>query len=171
MILTRTRKYDPDLAKLIADYGHLSPDQLWTPDLVRSRLVEAVRVVQITAGTPYPRQYVVNWPEYELNWADLLGRVEGGTIYDRDARPRLSASRREVTRMLRTIDWQAKYLQTQPGPARVLAAWLACKATRRKFARICKRNGWPRATAYRAIDKALATIARGLIQDGVSTDG
>lgn len=154
-------------AELARFFGSLDEAMIWTPDLVRARLVEMVRVVQVATRSPYPAESAVAWPEYAHEWGDLLAQVDAGTIFDRDERPRLSATRSEVTRAVEAVSWQARYLREHPGPAVVLKAFLRAKASRTPFGRAIRRNGWARATAYNRLERAFALIAIGLMQDGI----
>ena len=143
-------------------------DDLWVPKVVDERLVEAMRVVMRGVGRVGPAGHGNNMPDYYYDWADLWFQAGNKD----NSKPRglslLSASQEQVTRMEEAIRWPAVYLADHPGPRRVLAAYLRAKAHRYKFSDDCKRRGWPRATAYRARDKALALIAQGLNKDRVT---
>ena len=159
------------------DSFHGGLDDLWVPRTVEKRLIEAARLTLTTTGPVGPKAYGSAMPMYQRDWTDWLAQLDeaGKDLADvkieRDERPaRPGATSRQITRMEEAIRWPIKYLEGLPGPRKVLAVYLRCRAYRKPFGRACKRLGWSRATAYRARDKALALIAQGLNRDHVSTE-
>jgi len=80
---------------------------------------------------------------------------------------RLGATSRQVTLMEEAIVWPGYYLRDWSGPLRCLNMFLAAKAHRIPYSRICKRKGIPMSTAKNRRAKALSLIAQGLQADGV----
>ncbi len=140
---------------------------IWTPKLVGDELLDAVRWINRSSGPVGPARMRTAWPEVARmadpdfdGWPPL---AEG------DARPlRIQLPPRRISQMERVLSWQGRYLLDQPGAGRVLKVWIRSRLTRKmSFDRACQRVGWSRATAYRARDKALATIAIGLTAEGI----
>lgn len=142
-------------------------DELWTPKLVETRLIEAARLCMMTGGPVLPKGFKNSMPAYSYDWADLLNQVQTEEIGKGRNYVRLGATSKQVSRMEEAILWPWTYLEKFEGPRRVLKVFLACKAHRRKFGAACKSKGWSRTTAYRARDRALAIIAIGLNRDRV----
>lgn len=150
---------------------------VWVPKTVEKRLIEAARLVERVSGSWKPKEFGNSMPVFQRDWTDWLAQLDeaGKDLSDvkieRDEGPmRRGATSREISRMEAAICWPVEYLGEQPGPRKVLAVFLRCKAYRKPFDRACKRLGWPRATAYRARDKALSLIAQGLNRDAVPVD-
>ncbi|WP_099864950.1 hypothetical protein [Pararhizobium haloflavum] len=142
---------------------HRGLEDVWTPKAVGEELVEAVRWARAAAGPVGPSTRINSFPDLLITAAerDLEGWPD---IDELDAPVRRRAySPARVSQFERILWWPAQYLREQPGPARVLHVWIRCKITKKaKFDAACDHLGWPRATAYRARDKALSTIAQGL---------
>lgn len=156
---------------------HAAPTDLWGPKAVERRLIEAARLTLSTTGPVGPKEYGSAMPVFQREWTDWLAQLDetnklpGEARIERDERPsRQGATSRQITRMEQAMRWPIAYLAGVDGPRKVLAVYLRCRAYRKPFDRACKRIGWPRATAYRARDKALSLIAQGLNRDGVPTD-
>ncbi|ABS14250.1 hypothetical protein I6H96_02645 [Brucella anthropi] len=152
-------------------------DGLWLPKIVDERLVEAAKLAQRTAGPTGPREDGNAWPKFQrefLDWYDeikdefgnIIGHVQTGEPEKK--MPYIPA--RKISQMEAAIQWPMHYLKEHDGPRNVLSVYLRCKAYRKPFGQACKRLGWPRATAYRARDKALSLIAQGLNSDGIPLD-
>lgn len=137
---------------------HDIPLDLWGPELVMARLVEAARVILFTAGPVGPRGFGSGFPR-EL--ADAIGFDEEAEPDPRTLR-RKNVSARRMTLVEQASDWPIIYLRDHDGARRVLALFLACKAYRRSFGEAVKKRKWSRATAYRRRDEALRRIAEGL---------
>jgi hypothetical protein len=132
------------------------PQQMqWTPDMVRHRLLEAARVIEIITARPGPRGSITQWPEAVREWGDA-GRPSAPFV-----------SRRQVARAEEAMRWPGLYLEEEPGAGRVLRVYLRSRAYRESFSRAVKSKRWSRATAYRMRDRALSIIALCLMRDGV----
>lgn len=133
----------------------MTSNDLWTPDLVKKALVQAVKFAAVAAGATGPRAMGSVNLGYELEYKERAARVLG-----------LTAA--EVSRLEAALHWQMRYLASLPGPATVLKHWLWCKVSRRKFGDVVEANGWAERTARWARDRAASTIAMGLNADGVA---
>lgn len=167
-------EYDDD-----RDSGGVHPEitDLWVPKTVEKRLIEAAKLTLTTTGRVGPKEFGSAMPMYQREWTDWLAQLDDtnklpeDVRIEKDERPsRVGATSRQITRMEASMRWPIQYLEAMPGPRRVLAVFLRCRAYRKPFGLACKRLGWPRATAYRARDKALSLIAQGLNRDGVPVD-
>lgn len=144
---------------------------VWTPRMVADQLVEACRWVVYTAGQTGPSGIKGQTIPFLASAEDF--EAEGwGAIEDADADEpvrdrRASFAPSKVSALEATLYWPATYLATLPGPATVLKVWLRCKVYRLSFDKVARHRSWSRATAYRARDRALATIALGLMRDRV----
>lgn len=150
--------------------GATNFDSYWTPELVNERLIEAVRLVQRTAGRVGPASYGSTMPSYVYDWGDKLAQVETQELGKGRNRVVLGATAAQVSLMERAIWWPAQYVAEHEGLLRVLRTYLKAKALRLPFDRLCKEKGWSRATAYRQRDRSLAIIAMGLNRDAVPVE-
>ncbi len=146
----------------LQDLARIEPHMLWDHKMVERRLIEAVTVAERAIRNPSPKGAGAAWPSWLYDFEDLAGQKA------EDNPPPRTVPRFRINEMEEAIQWQAKYLASYQGPARVLRTFLRCKAYRRSFAETVKRKGWSRATAYRARDKALTIIAFSLMRDRVS---
>lgn len=144
------------------------PDPVdWTPDLVRERLEEAIKLVQRSAGRVGPAGYGSTMPDYMPEWGDLLIQVDAGNIHDDGNRIRLGATAAQVSAMERALRWPIEYLLPYDQPRKLLLSWMNCRAQRRPWSVHLKRQGIALATAKRQRSRALGLIAIGLTMDGV----
>lgn len=156
---------------MTALYGHDLSD-VWSPRLVRDRLVEAIRWARYNAGPTGPAAVRALMPAYyptiDERYAEGWGEPE--TAGDDDPPPeRRPLSPEKITGILDALYWPAKYaVQGHPTSTRYLNLWLRCKVYRGNFDRAIEREGRiSRASAYRYRDRALGAIAAGLTRDGV----
>ena len=144
------------------DYG------IWTPQIVADELLAAIKWANRAAGRVGPRGFHSTFASLVLASDEFSGWPP---VVDPDDPPRnrRSYTPHQVSRMERVLEWQLRYLRDQgDGPARVLRTFVRARVTPRfSFDKACQLRGWSRATAYRARDKALSTIAMGLTADGV----
>lgn len=146
---------------------HAPSTDYWSAALVSENLVDALKIFErISPGGGGGGN---GWPMILREFEDFLAQLEGGEteLYAQRnfVRPILTAD--QITRVNDVIYWQAKYIKNQSGPGRILGIWLAAKVGRKKFTDECIRLRIPRATAYRARDRALMIITRGLIADEI----
>ncbi|MFO1150978.1 MAG: hypothetical protein U1E62_21595 [Alsobacter sp.] len=139
-------------------------DDFWTPKLVKEQLTDAIRWVQRTGGPTGPAGMSTLMPAFVYDADDIAAQDELPKEETGARQPTLPST---VTRFEAVLYWPAVYLYDLPGPRRVLRVWMRGKATRQPFNQLCKARKWSRATANRALDKAIATIGVGLTRDGV----
>lgn len=154
-------------ARMIEEIRVDQAEEFWTPDIVRGRLDEAIKLVHRTTGRFGPRQYGTAMPATLTDWADWLAQIETGELGKGNNRSRVPATAAQVSRAEEAIAWPMTYLRPWPGPLRVLNMHLVSKAYRLPFSRVCKGAGIPLATAKRARSKAFSIISQGLARDGV----
>lgn len=146
-------------------------DGIWTPDLVGETLIEAGWLAIVTEGRVGPAQVRSLMPALQMSGPERLAAGWDFALAADDAelarRRRRSLSPPRVSFLLRAMEWPKNYLAEEPGAARLLQLWVACKTSRRRYAGELKRRGLARATAYRKRDKALSMIAVGLDRDGI----
>lgn len=150
------------------------PIDTWTPQLVATRLIEAVRWARYGAGPVGPSGIRSGMPTYAPTWEDRMAEGWGlpelaGDETQEDRPLRVNATPEQVGAYMAALQWQAAYLvPAHVGSSRVLGLWLRCRVARRSFdAAIKDRPHLSRANAYRLRDRALSIIAQGLQSDGV----
>ena len=146
----------------------------WTPELVRDRMIEAVRWARYNAGSTGPSQIRSSMPEYTPTLEDHLAygwglpeKAEGVAEAERSKRVAISPER--VDEMIWVLDWCRLYLAKDcPGDAVMLNLWLRCKVHRANFEAALKSRGYPmsRRHADRMKDRALSTISKRLDREG-----
>jgi hypothetical protein len=89
----------------------------WNGPHVQTRLIEAWRVLNLTAWhPPYPRSFGRTWPPYKLEWHDLLAMVGGGELESMQReqnRTRIWPSSVEIKEMETAILWPMTYLDNE----------------------------------------------------------
>lgn len=151
-----------------------SPEQTWTPELVRDRMIEAVRWARYNAGPTGPAQIRSLMPHYEPTLEDHLAegwglpeKAEGVEEAEKVMRIRLSPER--VDQMIWVLDWCRLYLaKDRPGDAVMLNLWLRCRVYKSNFDNALKARGFAlsRRHAYRMRDRALSHISQRLDMEG-----
>jgi hypothetical protein len=140
----------------------------WTPKLVGEELLEAVKWANRVGGPIGPARLKSSMPELAMISLDrdFEGWPPISSLEPQPMRRIVLPSR--VSQFERILWWQADFLKAEPGAARVLKHWMRAKLTvGMTFGEAIKRRGWSRPTAYRARDKALATIGMGLTDRGI----
>ncbi|TCQ79565.1 hypothetical protein EDF68_104149 [Ochrobactrum sp. BH3] len=137
-------------------------DGVWTPKLVGEILTEVARWLSTHGGRVGPARMKSAMPELHMELADRLAEGWQSVASNEVIGRRPSYGPRAVSLLERALDWQGAYLLEERGAARVLALWLRCRITKKKFDAELKARGWSRATAYRKRDRALSAIAQGL---------
>ncbi len=141
---------------------HHSIEGVWTPKLVGEILVEMARWLATHGGRIGPARMRSAMPELHMELGDRLAEGWSSIHENEVVKPRSSYGPRAISLFERAIDWQGTYLLQERGAGRVLALWLRCSVTRRRFDAELKARGWSRATAYRKRDRALSAISTGL---------
>lgn len=143
----------------------------WTADLVAENLIAAIGMLRQMPDRG-PRLGGGNgWPETLREYEDLVIQLGAGETFKERNRSRQILTADQVSRVNEVITWQARYLADYPGPARVLKLWLLSRTTRATFRALLRRAQIPPATAYRARDRAITLITRGLTRDEVAVFG
>ncbi|MBN9033670.1 MAG: hypothetical protein J0I23_28140 [Rhizobiales bacterium] len=147
---------------------------VWTPKLVRERLIAAVRWARYHAGPTGPAQVRALYPTYVPSLDDFAEEGWGFRENADDSElepppPRKRYKPKEVSAMIAALYWPGKYaVPGHPTSARILNLWLRCKVHKLNFDKAIERKGeMSRASAYRFRDRALTAIATGLHRDGV----
>lgn len=149
--------------------------EVWTPDLVRKALVEAVSWSRQFGGPVGPAGVRSTMPHYRATLEDHLDEGWGlpevaGDEPSVDGRPVvLPPPPERVSQLLEALGWVGRYLlPDHPGSAQMLQLWLRCKTRGdgRGFDPALRRMGMGRGHAYRLRDRALSRIAQGLTVDG-----
>ena len=153
--------------------------EAWTPELVRDRMIEAVRWARYNAGPTGPAPIRSLMPEYRASLEDHLAEGWGlpekadGVAQAEEAeqarRWRVAAAR--VDHMLWVLDWCRLYLAKDgPGDAVILNLWLRCRVHKQSFDAALKTRGFAlsRQHAYRMRDRACSRIAQRLAEEGIT---
>lgn len=147
---------------------------VWTPKLVRERLVEAIRWARYNAGPTGPASVRAIFPTYVPSMDDFedegWGMRESADDAELDApAPRKRYKPKEISGLIEALFWPGKYaVPGHPTSVRILNLWLRCKVYKGNFDKLIERRGeMSRASAYRYRDRALGAIAAGLMRDGV----
>lgn len=146
--------------------------EVWTPELVNKRLVEAVRWVRFHGGPVGPSGVKSCMPSYRPSLEDHLeegwGLPEVADDEAEPARPKpLPPTPEMVEKLIDALTWVSRYVApTNPGSARMLALWLRCKVYRRDFEDDLA-GRVSRGHAYRLRDRGLSLIAVALTNAGV----
>jgi hypothetical protein len=145
---------------------------VWTPEVVGETLIDAGWLAIITEGRVGPAQVRSLMPVVQMSGPERMaaGWDFAVGIDDEEIarRRRRSLSPARVSFLLRAMEWPKNYLADEPGAARLLQLWVACKTSRKRYSGELKRRGLARATAYRKRDRALSLISVGLDRDGVT---
>lgn len=142
--------------------SHQHIDGVWTPKLVGEILTELTRWLATLGGRVGPARMKSAMPELHMELADRLAEGWQSVASNEVIGRRPSYGPKTVSLFERALDWQGSFLLDQQGAGRVLALWLRCRITRKKFDAELRSRGWSRATAYRKRDRALSAIAQGL---------
>lgn len=154
---------------------HRSVEQpTWTPQLVRDRMIEAVRWARYNAGPTGPALIRSAMPTYEPTLEDHLAEGWGipekaGADDDAEKVMRIPLSPQRVDQMIWVLDWCRLYLASErPGDAVILNLWLRCRVYKGNFDAALKRRGFAlsRQHAYRMRDRALSHISQRLDMEG-----
>lgn len=150
---------------------------VWTPKMVREKLVDAVRWAQHNAGSTHPagvrvsslyRSYLTTDEDFDIEGWGLRESADDPT----EPPPRRrQLTPRQVSALTDALHWPGRYsVAGFPTASRVLNMWVRCKVHRFDFDKAVEHRGeMSRASAYRYRDRALAAIAQGLTRDGVLT--
>ena len=146
----------------------------WTPELVRDRMIEAVRWARYNAGLTGPAPARSAIPSYNATLEDHLAEGWGipenaDGVDEASTVLRIPLSPKRVDEMIWVLDWCRLYLAgDRPGDAVILNLWLRCRVYKGNFGVALERLGFAltRRHAYRMRDRALAHISQRLDGEG-----
>ncbi|WP_102225188.1 hypothetical protein [Acidimangrovimonas sediminis] len=149
--------------------------ETWTPELVRDRMLEALRWARYAGGRVGPRGFGSAIPAFVATLDDHLSEGWGLPEIAGDDRPservvRIRPTPAQVDAHLAALHWTADHLVgDHAGLARVLNLWLCCRVYKISFEKQLQRRGstMARGHAYRLRDRALSVIAQRLDAGGV----
>lgn len=167
------QKRERDSFKPSHDIKQLARDTEGIPEnaatIVRERLKLAARLIERAAGRVGPRGYGTSWPEIlkeAHDWFDVeydkSGQAVGFKMVDRDQRPVLQPTARQISQAEEALSWRRYVAGIE---LEILNLWLYCQAKRRPWQRAAEEAGISRATAKRRLDRAFWLIAVGLSRD------
>lgn len=137
-----------NLASLVAAYQGAGEDGIptaWTPAHVATRMIEAMDIATKTAGRIGPSTSSGFWPSVFYDFADYVGREDGGSyLKDRRAAIERQADREfsslQIARADEALNWASRYLADAPVLADALQLWALCKARRRSADKMLRRR-------------------------------
>lgn len=139
------------------------PD-IWTPDHVALRLIEAFRTLDRLPRVRGPKEPGGHWPRHRVEWADRLAEAELPED-ERQARAAwrnrvgLKPTSRDLDRMDTALDWLRDLRSVDPGMALLTTLWALRAARRRSVRALCREKGWAPHTVYRLRAKPLDLLA------------
>ena len=149
----------------------LSEDTLWTREMVKDRLEDAIKLVHRTAGRVGPKGYGSAMPAYLYSELDLWyqatqtdeERSKGDRSRNRVVPPPTFQQIREADEAL---EWPMRYVPNEVIRGG-LNLWMLSRAVRVPFSRMMKVRGIAERTGVHRRDRAVALIVYGLSIDGV----
>lgn len=138
----------------------------WTPELVRSRFIEACdteRRLPIGGGT----QSCGFWPAYVHSFEDMNGWGTKRLAEEREMRlARTPPSASAISRFEEVLKWSGAMIHDDVR-RRIIWTWAMCQLTGNSFAARCSKHGWVKMTAYRRLHAVSDAISRDLDKSGV----
>ena len=162
----------------IPDYA-LGEQELWTPEKVKSALLDAHRMLRRTGGRVGPAAMRAHWPEYVLDQADFTEQSIAGTLKQHQDSVPVYRTRINATRMDMVLlgwkdadgheqpSWLTGPLLAKPDIREKLACWVKAELGGETHSDLCYRKGWHRSTFVRHVTKAASVIADRLNRAGV----
>lgn len=147
---------------------------VWTPKLVRERLVEAIKWARYNAGPTGPAAVRAAMPTFLPSEQDFeqegWGERERAEEGDEDKPKPRPLTPKKVSAIIDALHWQARYLgEDHKTSSEALSLWLKCKVYRGNFDKAVEARGkYSRRSAYNYLDRALGVIAQGLMRDGIA---
>jgi hypothetical protein len=139
---------------------------MWTPELVRIRFIEAAATERFLQKprNPDARGY---WPEFVHNQEDRDGwdkKAEADHLEIWQGRGAAKAD--ALYRHYECLAWTIERL-TDPYRRQLVWAFAFCRAYKRDFGKLCKKNGWVKTTAYNRLNRAWEQLAFDLNNEAV----
>ena len=144
----------------------------WNGPHVGVRLADAWRILsKVPMPRFWPRGFGRNWPEYKIEWTDLLSMIGAGELEaaQREAnRVRVLPSAGEISRMEKAIAWPLDYLD-QTNDVLIVHVCARMHAVDGNLQREIRRRGYGgEAETWKRKNWSLCNrIADGLIKDRV----
>jgi len=137
---------------------------MWTPEIVRSRFVEACdteRRLPLGGGTSSGGF----WPAYVHSFEDMNGWGTKRLAEEREMRlARTPPSAAAISRFEEVMAWSASMIHDDTR-RKVIWTWAACQVSGHSFASRCRKFGWVKVTAYRRLHAVSDAISRNLVND------
>lgn len=138
----------------------------WTPEIVRSRFVEACdteRRLPLGGGSSSGGY----WPAYVHSFEDMNGWGTKRLAEEREMRlARTPPSAAAITRFEEVMRWSAALIHDD-ARRKIIWTWAACQVSGHSFADRCRKFGWVKMTAYRRLHAVSDAISRNLDNEGV----
>lgn len=137
---------------------------MWTPEIVRSRFVEACdteRRLPLGGGSSQGGF----WPAYVYSFEDMNGWGTKRLAEEREMRmARIPPSAAAISRFEEVMAWSASMIHDDTR-RRIIWTWSYCQMSGHSFAARCKKLGWVKMTAYRRLHAVSDAISRNLVND------
>lgn len=139
---------------------------VWTPEIVRSRFIEACdterRLPQGGGGSQG-----APWPSYVHSFEDMAGWGSRRLAEEREMRfKRMPPSAAAISRFEEVMRWSAALIHDD-ARRKIIWTWAACQVTGNSFAARCRKFGWVKMTAYRRLHAVSDAISAILANDGI----
>jgi hypothetical protein len=89
----------------------------WCGEHVQTKLADAWRVLhKMPWRSPFPRAYGASWPQYRLDWIDVMTAIGAGefeAMQTRQNHVRILPSAKQISEMEISIVWPLTYLQSE----------------------------------------------------------
>ncbi len=171
--LDATGRYSPEKSERLLHGVKIErqAELQWSPDVVKTRLSEAVIACERIGGKVGPRNKLTSWVDYRLlanmSAFDKNAQAEGIRLKTRAPdRHRLVLDDRELARMDQALSW-GRYVVDDAKAAEALKIWCWCEAKNQAWSRFGAAICGSRGASNRRLERAFRIIAAGLVRDGV----
>jgi hypothetical protein len=137
----------------------------WTPEIVRSRFVEACDTERRLplGGASSSGGY---WPAYVHSFEDMNGWGTKRLAEEREMRlARTPPSAAAISRFDEVMAWSAVHIHDD-NRRKIIWTWAHCQLTGHSFAERCRKFGWVKMTAYRRLHAVSDAISFNLDNAG-----
>lgn len=137
---------------------------MWTPEIVRSRFVEACDTERRLpkGGGSTSGGF---WPAYVYSFEDMNGWGTKRLAEEREMRmARIPPSAAAISRFEEVMTWSASMIHDDTR-RKIIWTWAYCQMSGHSFAARCKKLGWVKMTAYRRLHAVSDAISRDLVND------
>jgi hypothetical protein len=139
---------------------------VWTPEIIRARFVEAVDTesrLPLGGGS----SSAGFWPSYVHSFEDMNGWGSKRLAEEREMRMRrLPPSSAAISRHEEVMTWTSTLIRDERR-RRLVWAWARCRHREESFGEWCQEHGVVRMTAYRHLSATVERISRILNNEGV----